>query len=370
MGKTTDDARSRSVTNDKLLSGIHKPITRSSSQRQGVISNARIEARSSSTDQFSKKAVSRKQLSNKQSQIAKTNTFVAATDLSNQDESASKMDDGSDVSSTSDVLLVKKQRKRKTTPVFEFAQRVNSNEIKCLLCDKHIREGNGSTANVRRHLGNIHGKTSLKYPSSKRTNSVSLANKKQLDIAAIKCIVKDVRSFNDFKKDGMQQFLNIAIPNYTGPSSRTVKRSLNSMYGDEKLKLKQELAMIEYISLTADLYYNTQRRHYLCITAHYIKPDFKLKSTVLSYRQFYGRKYSKRLNQHINRVLTKYDIKSKVVSITTDNGSDIKAAYQDDFGIRLYCCAHALNLVVQNSLSLWTKKIDDNSENEDDEMTE
>ncbi|CAF1274443.1 unnamed protein product [Didymodactylos carnosus] len=102
MVKTTDDARSRSVTNDKLLSGIHKPITRSSSRRQGVITSARIEARSSSTDQFSKKALSRKQLSNKQSQIAKTNTFVAATDLSDQDEPVSKMDDGSD------VLLVKK----------------------------------------------------------------------------------------------------------------------------------------------------------------------------------------------------------------------------------------------------------------------
>ncbi|CAF1585062.1 unnamed protein product [Didymodactylos carnosus] len=206
MVKTTDDARSRSVTNDKLLRSIHKLITRSSSRPQGVITSARIEARSSSTDKISKKALSRKQLSNKQSQIAKTNTFVAATDLSNQDESASKMDDGSDVSSKSDVLLVKKQRKRKTTPVFEFAQRVNPNEIKCLSCNKHIREENGSTTNVRRHLDNIHGKTSLKYPSSKRPNRVSLENKNQPDVAAIKCIVRDVRSFNDFKKDGMQQY--------------------------------------------------------------------------------------------------------------------------------------------------------------------
>ncbi len=54
----------------------------------------------------------------------------------------------------------------------------------------------------------------------------------------------------------------------------------------------------------------------------------------------------------------RFELKSKVVAIVSDNGSDMRLATQhpEIFGIRLYCFAHGLNLTVTNGLQLWKKE--------------
>ncbi|CAF1249456.1 unnamed protein product, partial [Didymodactylos carnosus] len=150
-----------------------------------------------------------------------------------------------------------------------------------------------------------------------------------LDKAAIKYIIRDGRSFNDFKKSGMQTFLREATPNYYGPSSRTVKRHLHALYMDERKKLKGELRSTDNMSLTCDLWSSSRRSPYCCVTVHFMVKDFTIKSAVLSFRRFLGQHYSKRLNSHLNRVIQQYDLQNKIISITTDNGSNMKLAAKD-----------------------------------------
>ncbi|CAF4513887.1 unnamed protein product, partial [Didymodactylos carnosus] len=95
---------------------------------------------------------------------------------------------------------------------------------------------------------------------------------------------------------------------------------------------------------------------YCCVTVHFMVKDFTIKSAVLSFRRFLGQHYSKRLNSHLNRVIQQYDLQNKIISITTDNGSNMKLAAKDGFGSYIYCCAHALNLTIQKSLCLWPQK--------------
>jgi hAT family C-terminal dimerisation region len=185
-----------------------------------------------------------------------------------------------------------------------------------------------------------------------------LRQEKKLDDAAIRAIIMDSRSFGDFRRAGMQSFLKIATPGYKGPAARTVQRNLKNLYDEKKKALKEQLKKIQYVSITADTWRSGRKRHYLCVTAYFVSSSYEQHGTILSFRQFYGRSFAKRLRRHIRTVLGMYGLEhGKVYVTTTDNGSDMRKAtqYMDIFGIRLHCVAHGLNLVVQKSLNLWPR---------------
>ena len=168
----------------------------------------------------------------------------------------------------------------------------------------------------------------------------------------------DSRSFGDFRRAGMQSFLKIATSGYKGPAARMVQRNLKNLYDEKKKALKEQLKKIQCVSITADTWRSGRKRHYLCVTAHFVSSNYEQHGTILSFRQFYGRSFAKRLRRHIRTVLAMYRLEhEKVYATTTDNGSDMRKATQcmDIFGIRLHCIAHGLNLVVQKSLNLWPR---------------
>lgn len=123
-------------------------------------------------------------------------------------------------------------------------------------------------------------------------------------------------------------------------------------------KFKDELAEINNLSITADIWQSKRKHHYLCITGHWIDSNFNLQSKILSFRQFKGRHLAVRIRRNMCRTINNFNLKGKIVATTTDNGANVQAASSQMslFGIRIHCFAHALNLVVQNSLLLWPKK--------------
>ncbi|CAF4230596.1 unnamed protein product [Rotaria magnacalcarata] len=182
---------------------------------------------------------------------------------------------------------------------------------------------NGSSdTNVRRHLGVKHHLKQFLYPSQlqeyeskPKQKFVSTAHKQQLDKAVVAAIYIDGRSFDDFRKTGMMKFLNLAIPGYNVPHRKTVRRHLELIYRSYRENLKQQLSRVSDIALT-----------------------------------------SIRLRRFISNELEKFKIKNKICAITTDNGPDIRAAaLTTDFGIRLSCVAHDLNLTIKSALWLHKK---------------
>lgn len=231
--------------------------------------------------------------------------------------------------------------------------------ILILFCLKIVRCTADSNGNIRRHLALTHGKIHLACKSHIiRRATLSAEKKRLLDKAAVECIIIDARCWGDFKRAGMTKFLSVAVPDYTGPSSRTVQRQLSKLYVEKAREFKEKLMEARNVSITADLWRTKRCQHYLCITIHWLDPLFNLKAKVLSFRQFKGREFAVRLRRHITRVLTHYNLMGKITATVTDNGANIKAASNAirSFGIRFHCLAHALNLVVHKSLRLWPKK--------------
>ncbi len=190
---------------------------------------------------------------------------------------------------------------------------------------------------------------------------MSYQRKKQLDEAAVQAIIQDSHGFNLFRNTGMKHFLSMAVPGYSGPHRHTVVKRLKSTYKQHRSTTRLELSTISDISLSADMWKNSRREYFLCLSAHYYDEKYQVHSSVLAFRQFHGNHYSERIKSFLINEIEKLEIQTKICSITTDNGSDIRAAVENEshFGIRISCILHNLNLIVQNGLWLFTipKKI-------------
>ena len=110
------------------------------------------------------------------------------------------------------------------------------------------------------------------------------------------------------------------------------------------------------ISLTCDLWQNRNSIHFLTLTAHFFDLNHEFVSLIVSFRRFRGQKLSERLKNFIKSELYRLDITNKIISITTDSGAYIKKATNgDDFGLRVSCLAHKLNLTIKNSSEILVK---------------
>lgn len=220
-----------------------------------------------------------------------------------------------------------------------------------------------SDTNIRNHLGKVHNKAEFLYPSQKsnyqpKARSINIEEKKIIDQAAIDAIVKDSLPFNHFQKTGMKNFLSIIKPGYQGVNRKTVRNRLELLYRQRRKTIKDELASVASISLTADLWKSPSRHHFICLTCHYLDATYQNKSFVLSFRRFPEKHSGENIRSFIQSEIQRMNLQGKIQSITTDNGSDIKSATNgaSELGTRISCGAHNLNLVIKNGLWLFEKK--------------
>jgi hypothetical protein len=93
--------------------------------------------------------------------------------------------------------------------------------------------------------------------------------------------------------------------------------------------------------------------YHIGITGHLYDKNFKFYSLQFGFRRILGRHFANRIKNYLQYEVNQLGIENKIVSITTDNASDIKKATKSGFGWRFSCSAHNLNLTVKNGLPLW-----------------
>ena len=84
-----------------------------------------------------------------------------------------------------------------------------------------------------------------------------------LQAAIIDCIVQDGRAFSDFDREGMRNFLSIALPGFKPPHRTTVRRRLTGRYVEYRYSLRQVLPSLRWIALTTDIWLSPRRIHYI-----------------------------------------------------------------------------------------------------------
>lgn len=157
-----------------------------------------------------------------------------------------------------------------------------------------------------------------------------------------------------------------ANPEFRKVTRKTARADCLALYEAEKKHLKSLLMGVSKISLTTDMWRsNHQVDEYMVITGHFIDAEWKLQKRVLNFVNVPAPRRGIDVADAIFKCLKAWGIENKVFSVSVDN-----AAYNDTclqnlkenlslssklfldgalFHVR--CCAHILNLLVQDGLS-------------------
>lgn len=149
--------------------------------------------------------------------------------------------------------------------------------------------------------------------------------------------------------------------NYVIPNRKDFRKLLKKEAKKKKNEIIQKLDKIEHVAVTTDGWTSTKQKYsYLGLTVHFFK-NFALKTISLGVKRLQGSHTAENLATTLNDFFCEFNIKDKIISITGDNASNMRATARN-LNIRFYgCFAHILNLIVTNSIK--NLKIDFDDEN-------
>ncbi|XP_071582354.1 uncharacterized protein [Temnothorax nylanderi] len=249
--------------------------------------------------------------------------------------------------------------------IFTFEPKLSNEKnfaFTCKLClgRKVYQANKTSTSNLRKHskikhpryLEKIDEAKSNKLANNKRqkenedisNNSVTKRQcvlqkwgsgitgitQKKLDGAILRFVIENIQPLAVVESPAFIDLVKMGLPSsFRIMCRKTLRAKLCQLYFDMKTALENELAKIEYISTTADLW-SKAKRSYLGITVHWINPGtLKRESAALACRRMKGRHTFDVLAKEINSVFLEYHIQNKVCCVTTDNGSNFVKAFRD-----------------------------------------
>ncbi|XP_072060642.1 zinc finger BED domain-containing protein RICESLEEPER 2-like [Arachis hypogaea] len=239
-------------------------------------------------------------------------------------------------------------------------------------CDSH-RNG---TTNMRYHLLNQCKKfpresgdpsqTILTFQQKKEGEGVFTAVTFDAEMcrnALARMIIVDELPFKFVEGEGFRFYMSIVQPRFPLPGRITVAKDCWNLYISEKNRLKTVFKQPnQSICLTTDCWTSVQNLNYMCLTAHYIDHDWKLQKRIINFCLIKNHK-GETIGRKIERCLLGWGI-SRVFTITVDNASsnDTAISYlrtrMEDWNLHpmkgehlhVRCCAHILNLVVNDGL--------------------
>ncbi|XP_044739986.1 E3 SUMO-protein ligase ZBED1-like [Chrysoperla carnea] len=176
---------------------------------------------------------------------------------------------------------------------------------------------------------------------------------KQITQTIAEMICRDSLPYSIVEGTGFRKFMKTVAPLYQVPCRKTITDLIDTKYEDKKTLIKQKLKSVKNVCLTIDEWKDMQLRSFLGVTVHFIE-NFEMKSMSIACEPLHDNHTGEYLSEMILKVCEDWGLPiEKIVSVTTDNGSNIVKAIEITFGRakHIRCLAHTLNLVVENSVN-------------------
>uniref|UniRef100_A0A8I6YW14 Transposase n=1 Tax=Hordeum vulgare subsp. vulgare TaxID=112509 RepID=A0A8I6YW14_HORVV len=143
------------------------------------------------------------------------------------------------------------------------------------------------------------------------------------------------------------------------------------MYKGMKKDIEVELQNLDSrICLTSDMWTSSQNLGYMSITAHYIDAEFNYKKKIISFTDVKYPHTGYAIEEEIVGCLTEWGIRGKLFTLTLDNASNNTNACDELIKyhkhelllegqhLHVRCCAHILNILVQDGMKIIHGAID------------
>ncbi|XP_062103824.1 zinc finger BED domain-containing protein RICESLEEPER 2-like [Humulus lupulus] len=172
---------------------------------------------------------------------------------------------------------------------------------------------------------------------------------------------------------GFIDYSNTLCPMFKMLSRNTIRSDILKMYKVEKEKCSQILEKNRSrIAITTDMWTaNHQKRGYMTVTAHFIDDSWKLHSRIISFKYVPCPHDAVTLIDTLSSCLSEWNIEDKISTVTVDNCTTndamiplLKEKFNSNCFIlkgkllHMRCCAHILNLIVKDGLSVIGDSID------------
>lgn len=148
---------------------------------------------------------------------------------------------------------------------------------------------------------------------------------------------------------GFLRLMELAEPRYVVPCRKTIMEAIDSRY------IKQSVSEQPNVTLTTDMWTSRAGDGYISLTAHYLTSSFVFESKTLQCLPLPGRHDHTLVSSSIRSCTDDWlvDIDTNVTAFTTDNGSNVVKAVEDDLRCaRIPCAGHTLNLAVSAGLAI------------------
>ncbi|GJS98550.1 zinc finger BED domain-containing protein RICESLEEPER 2-like protein [Tanacetum coccineum] len=147
-------------------------------------------------------------------------------------------------------------------------------------------------------------------------------------------VIQRALPFNHFDPEQTTRvFQNTMQPRYTHVSRSTLKRDAMKLWLAAKQEIIDSFGNINAcVNLTTDVWSAPHGvpGSYMCVSAHRIEPDtWQMMKRVISFEEFPSFHTGGALFKMLTKVLTNFNLKDKVMSITLDNASNNTSAIDD-----------------------------------------
>jgi len=248
--------------------------------------------------------------------------------------------------------------------VWEYFQKIQDEDntiilsINCQLCEAEYGVST-STTTLRHHLTGVHSSV---YTSNKQKQPLpyTLAEQKHITVNLAQWISVDLQPFSVVERVEFQQFIHTLDSRYTIPCRQTIKQEIDSLFSQRRTNIQLEMnSFTTKVALTTDIWTSSHNHtSYLGITMHYIDNNWDLKKCILDFIPIEGSHSSRLILSKIIDLLQEFNLNNRIISLTTDNGSNMLACGRDlaneleicfcnlSFSYKR-CAAHIINLAVK-----------------------
>ncbi|XP_056641517.1 E3 SUMO-protein ligase ZBED1 [Diorhabda sublineata] len=176
---------------------------------------------------------------------------------------------------------------------------------------------------------------------------------KQITQSIAKMICRDSLPYSMVEGTGFKNLMKTVAPLYKVPCRKTITNLIDTKYEEKKIIIKEKLRSVKNVCLTLDEWKDMQLRSFLGVSVHFIE-NYKMKTINIACEPLHDNHRGEYLSEVILKVCENWGLShEKIVSVTTDNGSNIVKAIEITFGRAKHvrCLAHTLNLVVENAVN-------------------
>ncbi|KAI0489235.1 hypothetical protein KFK09_029077 [Dendrobium nobile] len=245
---------------------------------------------------------------------------------------------------------------------------------KCKKCGStYLSDSKNGTGNLRRHIQNCKKRDSHDIGQlilqSNTSTSISMVENKfdyhEFRSLFTACIVKHDLPFQCVEWSGVRTLLRYLRPDLQIVSRNTARNDCKKLFIKEKAQIQALLCTCKSrVSLTSDLWTSINTDGFICLTAHFIDNNWRLQKKIISFDYMPPPHDGLALFEKLQQLLIDWKLDSKLFSITLDNASANTVSVDflrnhlnlqnalicngEFFHMR--CCAHIVNLIVQEGL--------------------